>query len=262
MIARPYKRIARPFNSQSYMDDGVWLYNLHPKYAKGRDHYIKAAELIIKDIRELFYYVQPADINTWTYSHRIHELLLRTCSEVEANLRAILTENGYTKVDERDKPLPLNMNDYVKVDRTHHLSSFKVEIPSWSGERHTRTPFETWASESVGSPEWYTKYHAVKHDRAMNFKDANFDNLIEAACGLLALLASQFMGCSPGNGESPILASVIPSDGTERTLDDHFRIYYPSDWSENEKYSFNWDTIKKDEDPFQQFDYTNTRKAK
>jgi hypothetical protein len=43
------------------------------------------------------YYVEPADKNLECYSYRIHALLLRACIELEANCKAILKENGYSK---------------------------------------------------------------------------------------------------------------------------------------------------------------------
>lgn len=40
-------------------------------------------------------YIEPSDDNKDTYSHRIYELYLRTCTEFEANAKFILKSNGY-----------------------------------------------------------------------------------------------------------------------------------------------------------------------
>jgi hypothetical protein len=52
---------------------------------------------------------------------------MRICIEVEANFKAILNENIYSK-DEKD----WNMDDYKKINITHHLSSYKVTLPIWN----------------------------------------------------------------------------------------------------------------------------------
>lgn len=99
-IPKPYKRNARIFVDGKFTEGGKSGYILHEKYAQSPEHYIRAYLLIQKDLKELFDYIEPADANLKTYSYRIHELLLRTCVEIEANFKAILTENKYTKSDD------------------------------------------------------------------------------------------------------------------------------------------------------------------
>ena len=89
-ITRPYRRICRQFTEGSYARSGRSRYIEHPKYAKSPEHYVRAFMLLLKDMQELFDYIEPADENLSCYSYRIHELLLRACVEVEANCKAIL----------------------------------------------------------------------------------------------------------------------------------------------------------------------------
>lgn len=89
---------------------------------------------MLKDLQELFDYVEPADKNLECFSYRIHALLLRACVEVEANCKAILKENGYWKAKD------MNMNDdYRKIDSTHMLSSYQVRVPNWGGDNYMKT---------------------------------------------------------------------------------------------------------------------------
>ena len=97
-------------------------------------------------------------------------MLMRTCIEVEANLKAILTENGYSSGSN------LTMKDYCKVEASHLLSEYKILIPYWHGQRQIRTPFEAWATG--GKLPWYQAYNAAKHDRHVSFSKATFDHLI------------------------------------------------------------------------------------
>ena len=220
---------------------------IHPKFAQSPEHYIRAFLLILKDLCELFDYIEPADKNLACYSYRIHALLLRACVEVEANCKAILRENGYRRTGE------WNMNDYKKIEKTHLLSSYEITVPNWTGSEGTRSPFAAWSS---GSPlPWYQAYNTTKHDRHAEFEEATFGHLIDACCGLLAVLSAQFAtnDFSPG----PTLLSLDgPSDGTESGIGGYFRVRFPQNWPTELRYEFSWAAIKNDPDPFQTIDYS------
>jgi hypothetical protein len=220
----------------------------HPKYAQMPDHYIRGFDFLMKDIIDLFDYVEPSDTNFDTYSFRIHELLLRTCVEVEANLRAILLENGYPKSG------MLKMDtDYFKIEASHHLSGYEVLFPLWYGGQTARVPFTAWAS-SYNPLFWYKSYHAIKHDRLQEFKTANFRNLIHAVAGLVVVIAAQFGSENYFPGPVNIVASLGPNDGMDDTIGGYFRIKYPV-WPANEKYDFDWQILSTQTDPFANYPY-------
>ena len=110
---------------------------VHPKFAQSPEHYVRAFLLLLKDLRELFDYVEPAEKNLSCYSYRIHALLLRACVEVEANCKAILSENGYARAGD------WNMGDYKKIEQTHLLSEYEIKVPNWSGAQAVRRPFSS-----------------------------------------------------------------------------------------------------------------------
>ena len=134
-IKKPYRRTCRQFTDGRYSEGGRWRYITHPKFAQSPDQYVRSFILLLRDLQELFDYVEPSDTNLICYSYRIHELLVRACIEVEANCKAILLENGYKKEDD------LNMNDYKKIEKTHLLSFYEVKVPYWYGEKRYRKPF-------------------------------------------------------------------------------------------------------------------------
>ncbi|HWN09292.1 MAG TPA: hypothetical protein VNO50_08515, partial [Pyrinomonadaceae bacterium] len=139
-VNKPYRRICRQFTNGSYAEGGRSQYIKHPKYAKSPEHYVRAFTLLLTDMQELFDYIEPSDENLCCYSYRVHELLLRACIEVEANCKAILTENGYTKSDD------MTMKDYKKVNISHRLSSYEIKLPFWHGALSIRQPFLPWAT--------------------------------------------------------------------------------------------------------------------
>lgn len=87
-ITRPYKRTCRQFADGQYTEGGRAKYILHPRYARSPEQYVRSFLLLSKDLQEFFDYIEPADVNC--YSYRIHALLLRACVEVEANCKAII----------------------------------------------------------------------------------------------------------------------------------------------------------------------------
>ena len=101
--------------------------------------------LIQKDLQTLFEFIEPSDTNLTAYSYRTHELLIRTCIEIEANFKAILNENTFNPIDKNGHPRRenrWNIHDYKKVNKTHHLASYRVHIPIWKARGVSSNPFE------------------------------------------------------------------------------------------------------------------------
>ena len=247
-ITAPYKRTVRLFTDNTYADSGKWMYVLHESYADSPSNFVRAFLLIQKDVLDLFDYIEPSDRNLETHSHRIHELLLRTCVEVEANCTAILRENGYGRRGD------WNMGDYRKIEQSHYLSQYEVKLPNWLGSEGLRKPFSSWSSS--GSLSWYTAYNNTKHDRHLNFVQANFRNLVDAVAGLSALLASQFLW----NDFSPAGMSLSvnlggPTDGFEPSIGGFFRLKYPFNILDVDKYDFKHGDINFGADIFQKYSY-------
>jgi len=245
-VDRPYRRTCRQFVDGEYLEGGRWQYMAHAKFAQSPEHYVRAFLLLLKDVQELFDYVEPADNNMGCYSYRIHALLLRACVEVEANCKAILKENGYAKAGD------WNMRDYRKVEQTHLLSQYEVSIPNWTGAVALRKPFGAWSSTS--ELPWYKAYNTTKHDRQNEFQQATFEHLIDAVCGLLVVLSSQFAinDFSPGPG---YLLREGPNDGFETGIGGYFRVRYPQNFPIQLRYDFDWQQLKLEVDPFKTFDY-------
>jgi hypothetical protein len=245
-VTKPYYRTCRPIINGRYGGS----YIQHPKYAKSPEHYVRAFTLLLKDMQELFDYIEPADKNLSCFSYRVHELLLRSCVEVEANCKAILVENGYTKEGD------MNIGDYKKINLSHKLSSYEVKMPFWHGTQNIRRPFSSWAVD--GSLLWYQAYNATKHDRHESFDLATLEQMIDAMSGLVVLLSSQFHTHDFGPGED-FLADVGPNDGMESSIGGYFRIRYPRDWPMDQRYDFDWQKVQHEPDPFQEFAYAKVR---
>lgn len=245
-VTKPYYRTARQFTDGSYSTGGRSSYILLSSYADQPSNYVRAFLLLQKDLQALFEYIEPADQNLSAYSFRTHELLLRTCIEIEANFKAIFRANTYSKTRN------LNITDFVKIDKSHYLSDYTVKMPYWTGRGAVRTPFADW--KSGHSLTWYQAYNTSKHDRAQGLKDATLESLIEAFCGLAAVLTSQFLFHDFGPANGSLKLEGI-GDGYEEGLGEYVRLKYPSAVPAVERYDFKWEDLRKSNDPFQKFDY-------
>jgi hypothetical protein len=246
-VSKPYRRTCRPFLGGAYGPGNV-TYIRHPKFATTPPvQYVRAFEILQKDILELFEYIEPSDSNLRTYSYRIHELLMRVCIEVETNFKAILFDNSYAEKKN------LDMQDYRKINATHRLSSFTVRLPVWQGKRNIRRPYVSWArhnSRHISSPSWYQAYNNSKHSRHVNFEQANFLNLTDATSGLVALLSSQFHDCDFSSTDF-VTGQKGRIDGFEKAIGGYFLVKFPGDWPKSKRYDFDWDLLKGQPDPFQ-----------
>ena len=92
------------------------------------------------------------------YGHKIRELLLLACMEVESSWTAVLKINEYGKGR-------LTTQDYVKLLSPMYLDRYWVNLPSY--KYPSIKPFEGWdAEDPKPSPcHWYHAYNQTKHDR-------------------------------------------------------------------------------------------------
>jgi len=258
---KPFYRNYRKCKSATQIWEDNAEYIFDKDYAKSARHFVLAYKLIQSDLEKLFEYIDPSEKCVGAFSYRTHELLMRVCIEVEANFKAILKENGYSKDS-------TNMNDYRKVDVTHHLSSYAVILPMWREGHRIWVPFSSWkdhrgAKWPNGSkdgrkplnPSWYEAYNTSKHNRQDNFHMANLENLIMAVCGLLVLITSQFKDIDFTS--SQIVGGYTHSDyyPEEFAIGGLFRIKYPDDWRSDEMYDFDWEVIRSQDNRFSKFDY-------
>ena len=252
-IKKPYHRFYRRFAGDLDKPMNPYGYLTVRDYAEHPELYVRSFKMIQADVQKLFEYVEPADKNIKTYSMQIYNLFFRICVEVEANFKAILRENTYHGTGEW-----WNMGDYRKVNKTHHLSGYKVTFPVWNGEKRTFAPFADWATDDPEAKlEWYDIYNSCKHNKYQYMERATLGTMLNAFAGLFVLLTAQF-----GSEEfEPGSVSICcrPSEDAlyqgELGIGDYLEIEGPNDWTEEELYSFNWKELRLEKERFQKYDY-------
>ncbi|WDE17164.1 hypothetical protein KMZ14_06440 [Acinetobacter schindleri] len=171
--------------------------NYYPRIARENIHFnyvsndfkqdARAYQNIQSSLDHLFNYIEPAEENLKAYGHKIRELLIITCTEVEYLLQKMLTENGYSKENNR-----YTTKDYFKCKNVLKLNEYGVRLYH-NLDLKLFKPFENWNFEnSTESLPWYNAYNSVKHNRGDNIAQANLEHLLDAVSALHILLESQY----------------------------------------------------------------------
>jgi len=247
--SKPFPRTYRPhinWESDQYIE--------HPLFAENARQYILAAELIYKDYTSLINYIEQSNDNKNCYSMRIYELFFRTCTEIEANMKAILRENHYIRYKKSSKKHVVddwNMkDDYFLLNKTHHLSSYAVKFPNWIEDSDIIRPFYNWKDGDYKPLIWYQDFTKVKHNRHEYFNKANFGNLVSSLGALAILLTTQFND----HDFSPEATHAYGYKDPLRlptSVGLPLQLVLPYDWDDDEKYSFSWFSLRGEENPFE-----------
>ena len=245
MINKPYYRIYRPFyknatpNQYDYLND--------KRNCDYKPELIRYYRILENEVKMIMEYVDPSIDNMKTYSLRIYQILTSICIEIENNFKGILSANCIDKKE--------NMCDYYQVNKFLKLDQYEVEIIGTKDELYLK-PFENWHDE-YKPLNWYQSYNGVKHYRTNNLKDANLKNLLEAISALSILLYAQFGMYNDCISESNVtMYEVFSDDGSselivQKSLESMVQIKKKPYWKNEEKYDFDWENIKSEEDVFE-----------
>ena len=256
-LAKPYFRIWRDGETTSYDDGRFFPYILDPRYCKERTSLCRAYKMLEQDLEILFEYIEPCDANKLTHSHRTFELMLRACTEFEANCKGILFANGYSPT-KRDGTLrssdKWNIDDYWRINRAIKLSEYKILLKSWHPKPLQLQPFHGWQSMTKQGLDWYRAYNQAKHNRDTKFDQSNFENTIEAIAGLLCVLFAQFNVHTTYPYRPPEWVHDIDSADMQGLEGSMFDIASPT-WTRAESYDFDWKVLKRESDPYENFSF-------
>jgi len=158
--------------------------------------YIEATTAFVSlqsDLIDLFRTIEPDITNVNTSGHRVRELLILACTEVETLWKDVLRENGYIK--ER-----YTTNDYIKVRDILKLDQFRVSLrrypdyaihPPFAGWSES-SPTKTLGQDGAADTGWYEAYNQTKHDRSKHLCTASFHHVVEAMAAIYILLGAEF----------------------------------------------------------------------
>lgn len=167
------------------------------------------------DIERLSRYIEFDRKNSKTFSVELSHLLLSISSEVDVTLKLLCNE-----LDPAKKPRTIN--DYRQIITTHQKKFLTepVFIPRYNLKF---TPWEKWNDNE--NPGWWTSYNNVKHQRNINYGQANLWNVLKAISGLFVtifyLKEVEQYGMNPLYQEAPI-NKLIPRSTLFRLDQKHY----------------------------------------
>lgn len=152
-----------------------------------RHQCLQSIRLLIERLDEIFLYVEPSSNSLKTYSHKIRDLLILACTEVESNWSRYLRVARATPVGK-----DFTTKDYVKLLSKLYLAEFEINIKPYPAIAPIR-PFDGWDQvKPTQSLPWYEAYNLTKHDRQSNFSLATLEHCLSAVCANLVLFCVRF----------------------------------------------------------------------
>ena len=191
-----------------------YFHNNYLKVIDYKNEYISIKERFFQICK----YIYPSKANYNVYSSEIRTLLLIINTEIEAQMKSILQENGLIKKAYRTK-------DFIKLNSILKLNQYCIKLRFFD-ELPESKPYYEWNEETpTTSLPWYNAYNEIKHDKYDKIISANFYNLYNSFSALATLLYAEF-------------ANFID---IKNEIESTWKIINEPKWEENEKYCFDED---------------------
>lgn len=192
-----YPYIYRPFLSYDFIEQKrnlperndlkhMLLEDMHMFDDKEYLARLNQLELLTEDLQTIFQVIEPDPSNYKVFGHKIRNLIILACTEVDSMCKNILTANIYRK-KERYSTI-----DFVNLKNILKLEEYRVSLISHPCIVNI-TPFVKWnIKQPTVSLKWYNAYNAIKHDRIINQRESTLENAINAVCAVAILLVAQY----------------------------------------------------------------------
>ncbi len=134
---------------------------------------------IEKDLETCARFVEFCEDNCPTYSLEFARIILASCTEVDAVFKNLCKE-----IEPRKSPEKIKEYYSIIHPKYPKLIEHIINIPRF--KMFDIQPWKEWTNEK--SPDWWTAYNKIKHERDKNFKEANLKNAINSSAALLSLI--------------------------------------------------------------------------
>ena len=168
-----YKNIWKPFIQESITKE--LNFDVPTLYRAKRN-----LSILIQKLQEILLFVEPSPECLQTYSHKIKELLILACTELETSFK-------FYKFGKNERT-----SDYVKILDFVDLSKYKVSLIGYTNAFKS-CPFENWNSkEPTKSIPWYNAYTKIKHNSNEQFNLATLENCLNAIIADVIIFAIRY----------------------------------------------------------------------
>lgn len=162
---------------------------LNPRNVYGRTYLesVVATESLLLEVKDIFRVIEPHSLNDLCYGHRLRELLILLCTEVEACWSGVLQANKLAE----EANGRFSTKHYIRVGNPLRLPEWEVELKDYPGR--VFQPFKCWnVLLPTASINWYESYNKVKHDREGCFSSSTYRSVLDAAAALHILQVAQW----------------------------------------------------------------------
>ena len=191
-----YKRIWKPLVCSGTLYKTISQEKLNESFV--------ALRILLNKLESIFETIEPNQSNLFVHGHKIRELLLLACMEVESSWSSVLKENNYNTANQK-----LDTNDYIKLKSPMLLDGYELTLRAYPNS-HVFNPFENWNNSApTKTLGWYDAYNQAKHNREENFKLATLKNAIEAVGATVVMFHAQYGSTGSFNKRLPIISNFF-----------------------------------------------------
>ncbi|MCU7549213.1 hypothetical protein OCK74_08805 [Chitinophagaceae bacterium LB-8] len=181
----------------------------------------QALRVLLEKLDDIFLYIEPDATSFKTYSHKLRELLILACTEVESSWVYFLDKAGVSPVNRSS----FTTKDYIRLKDVLFLEEYECTFKG-----HTSIPaiqpFKGWDDTSpTKSLSWYDAYNKTKHNRVLNFSEANMYNVIQAVIASIIMYIVRYSPF-PMQEESGTFNSLINQHFKFRLVDSDVKKHY------------------------------------
>ncbi len=159
------------------------------------------------DLDQISRFIEFDRKNFSTYSIELAHLLLAASSETDVVAKVLCRKLDATKK-------PGRISDYQKIipKRIPEFCDSRILCPKYD---LVFTPWRNWKPKR--SPDWWSSYNKVKHQRNEHFRDANLKNALNALAGLMVTVSFYYQ-CELGIYQHSQLVGYLTTRGETDAL--------------------------------------------
>ena len=136
--------------------------------------------ILIQKLQEILLFVEPSPKCLQTYSHKIKELLILSCTELENSFK-------FYQFGKNERT-----SDYVKILDFVDLSKYSISLIGYA-DAFKSYPFKTWnKKQPTKSLPWYEAYTEIKHNSSENFQSATLEHCLNAIMANIIMFAIRY----------------------------------------------------------------------
>lgn len=152
----------------------------------------KSMLIILNNLHDILCYVEPKKKSKLAYGHKIRDLLILSCTELENIFKSYLSTANYNDKNSGTK-------DYYKLKAPYHLDEFEISL--LNSDMGPIRPFLDWNdTQPTQSLTWYDAYNKIKHNRAEYFDKSTIENAILAVSAVIIMFCARYgMGYVTGS---------------------------------------------------------------